>query len=359
MLHIVNTMGKPKQNALCVDIKCANCGTLEARPMPNAKKQLCTSCTKLKKLENICFERHREDPNLPVEQHGREKTIYSPTRFPKSIEASDILKGRQVATSSSSASLDTEFEFPSPETGDSTSSMRSLISEKDYLSDREGDAIEARLLSTAVPEVTFEDAANSEEKRFDDSKEDYNGDNMTQDEPCLSGNNLSTPDKIEEGEQTIGRKCTTCGGSTPKPKKSSVVPQGLCAQCLLKSIERRQTLRPRPERPEIKEKSTRKGNSKRKTKMPRSLKIFVKAEYKSGKNFYIRRFPIAGRISYTSLQKGLANQFSIPDRFTLEYGDNEDDYVIISTDADVQEMYRVVSAHELSPLRIRITVDQA
>lgn len=355
-----------------MDFICAFCNSHESRPMPNAREQLCTNCTRLKSYEAISGEGRREGPILPVGQRRSENEIVSPTPWLKSIRASDIPEELQLVAPEPSGCLETLLEGPLPEYRVATRSMRSLMSEKDCLTDGETDAIDTGLLSAAIAEVTVKDADNSREKDSNDSKLDRNRGNSVKDESCLANKDETTPDAGKEAKATTRRKRSTRGCSTPKTKKSSTVEQDLCAECFQKSIQRRRSLRPRPERQEIKEKPIRKGKSwsepnaqkltsKKKSPVSRTsqLSIFVKAEYISGESSCIRRFPIIGNLSYTSLQQTLAKLFSIPETCTLEYGDNEGDLVIISTDDEVNEMCRVVSAHDLSPVRIRITEGHA
>lgn len=100
--------------------------------------------------------------------------------------------------------------------------------------------------------------------------------------------------------------------------------------------------------------------SKKSGSAPRGLPIrmFIKAVYMTGENRCVRRFPIDGKLSYTSLRKKFGDMFSIHDSFSLEYSDNEGDLVAMSTDAEVEELYRVVAAHDMSPVRFQLRQEQ-
>lgn len=83
--------------------------------------------------------------------------------------------------------------------------------------------------------------------------------------------------------------------------------------------------------------------------------MFVKAVYIRGETKCVRRFPIVGKLTYASLCKKFEDIFCIHDSYILEYCDNEGDLVAMSSDAEVGELYRVVAAHDISPVRFQLT----
>lgn len=83
--------------------------------------------------------------------------------------------------------------------------------------------------------------------------------------------------------------------------------------------------------------------------------IFVKVCFRdAGGGSCVRRFPLPRALSFALLTTQLLSKFKTGKKVSIEYRDDEGDFVRVSSDVEVVELYRVVSLYGLSPLHIRL-----
>lgn len=68
----------------------------------------------------------------------------------------------------------------------------------------------------------------------------------------------------------------------------------------------------------------------------------------------MHRLTISRKIGYAELQRKMCEVFQLSEEVCLEYRDNEDDYIAISTESDMAELFGVVDTYGLNPIRVRL-----
>lgn len=76
----------------------------------------------------------------------------------------------------------------------------------------------------------------------------------------------------------------------------------------------------------------------------------VKAEYRSG----LHRLAIPHGMPFAEFKTKLQEVFQVAEAIAFQYKDNEDDYITIASDSDMEELYVVVREYSLCPIRIRV-----
>lgn len=88
--------------------------------------------------------------------------------------------------------------------------------------------------------------------------------------------------------------------------------------------------------------------------------VFAKVCFAGKECKVVRRFPLPGGLSFKPLVALLSARFDAADvnmnpmKLRLEYRDDEGDYVTVSSDVEVAELYRIVETYNISPVHLRI-----
>ncbi|CDF35668.1 unnamed protein product [Chondrus crispus] len=76
----------------------------------------------------------------------------------------------------------------------------------------------------------------------------------------------------------------------------------------------------------------------------------VKAEYRRE----IHRLTISRSASFLELRRKMEEVFQLSEKVCLAYRDNEDDYITISTESDMRELFGLADKYSLNPIRVRL-----
>lgn len=76
----------------------------------------------------------------------------------------------------------------------------------------------------------------------------------------------------------------------------------------------------------------------------------VKAEYRRE----MHRLTISRGASFLELRRKMEEVFQLGEKVCLTYRDNEDDYIAISTESDMRELFGVADKYSLNPIRVRL-----
>lgn len=336
-----------------VTIKCITCERDESRPILSYSDglNLCTACI----IRQITKLSGSEDVFLGSIPRAEE------TRDPEEGSIQILREGSKPAGSSGVVESKEESIV---EDGVTEQPTNKGLAETDEKSEDGEDAVDTSAVLTAVAAVTIDEGTSRDVSSYgsDDVKDSRIA---VTDIVSSSIEKVSTP-KSRTSNRNETTKCTAC--RIPTPKRAARGPEGppiLCSECHLNSIARRRSLRSRPRREEGIDRPRKSVRTPQSTKSKRKggnnsrqaplLDISIKGEYISIEGTSFRRFKVSTKISYASLLQICTEMFESEEKCKVEYRDEDGDYVIISNDTEVQEMFTVACELDISPIRMRVT----